>query len=180
LLPEYNGNMFDRFANLLNVSQLRNPNILFSAMALVVLVIYGLSVGKTKALVSLLAIYVAYMLTALFPFIDLVQKNLPEQLSLAAPALLFITMYLGVFLLLNHSLRRTRLTLGELSVSHVLLISVVQVGLLAAIGASLLPPDQINIWLGSLAPYFSNPLALFAWAAGSLLVLPLMKRRHEE
>ncbi|HTP57094.1 MAG TPA: hypothetical protein VMJ72_02360 [Candidatus Paceibacterota bacterium] len=180
----------DRFANLLDVSRLqqltgvgdalREPRGLFVAMVLVVLVLYGLSVGRTKALVSLLSIYVAYSLTVLFPFLDVLSGRLTDQLRPVAAVLLFLATYLVVFLLLSHSAMRTRMTLGEISFLQVLLISVVQIGLLASISVSLVPPTLAEHTFGSLVPYLAGQRVLWAWAAAAVVLMPLMHAKSRD
>lgn len=159
---------------------LHDPRGLFALGAVVVLVIYGLSVGRTKALVSLLAIYVAYVLTVLFPFGGWLAAQVPERARDGLPLTLFLALYLLAFLALSRSLSRGRLALGEISLVQVLLISAVQVGLLASTGASLLPDATAEQLFGPLQAYLGSPRALWGWAAASLLILPLLRTRRRE
>lgn len=157
-----------------------DPKSLFGLLAVTMLVMYGLSVGRTKALVSLLSIYVAYTLTVLFPFADRISERLPDRFIPMMGIALFFLLYACVFLLISHSMKRTRLSLGEISIIQVLLISVVQIGLLASVVVSLLP-DQIAAGvLGPLQVAFAGQRALWSWAAASLAILPLMKSRSRE
>jgi hypothetical protein len=160
---------------------LRSSKGLFALLGLVIFLLYGLSVGKTKALVSLLAIYVAYMLTVFFPFLPWLKSQiiLPDQ----APVLsvgLFAIFYILTFLLLSHSMMRHRLTLGEISITKVVFISIVQLGLLASITISLLPAEFGAKIFGVAYPYLAGQKALWLWAASSLLILPLMKAERRE
>ncbi len=175
----------DRFWELADVSRLsgagdllREPRGLFAVGAVVVLVFYGLSVGRTKALVSLLSIYVAYVLTVLFPFRTWLESSVPEAATDGLSLGMFLLLYALVFLALSRSMR-TRLTLGEISLVQVLLISAVQIGLLASIGVSLLPPELGQELFGPAQPYVSGPRALWAWAAASLAILPLLRARRK-
>ena len=62
--------------------------------------------------------------------------------NLFAQIVVFLAVfYILTFLLLVNSMMRHRLTLGEISIFKVVLISVVQLGLLASIALSLLPED---------------------------------------
>lgn len=160
---------------------MQNPNGLFAMLALVVLVLYGLSAGKTKALVSLLSVYAAYVLTVLFPFMDRVSGLviLPENAPIQE-LLVFFVFYLATFLLLSHSMLRHRLTLGEISIVKVVLISVVQLGLLSSIAISLLPDDFAARSFGFMHPYLAGKLALWLWALASLVMLPFMRASARE
>ena len=178
----------DKLANLIDVSRLqqlagagealRQPRGLFFVMVMIVLVLYGLSVGRTKALVSLLSIYVAYTLTVLFPFLGTLSGRLSDQIRPVAAVLLFLATYVVVFLLLSNSAMRHRMTLGEISILQVLLISVVQMGLLASIATSLVPPQLAERAFGSLLPYIAGQRALWLWAAASVAILPFL-RTHQ-
>lgn len=159
---------------------LRDPAGLFVLLAVVALVLYGLSVGRTKALVSLLAIYVAYMLTVLFPFLPQVIEQLPESMRPMAVAVLFLLFYALTFLLLSHSLMKHRLSLGEISVWQVVLISIVQIGLLISVCISLVPRETGEQLIGPLYRWFGGQRALWAWAVASLFIMPLMKRRSRD
>lgn len=177
-------------ANLIDVSRLqqlagvgdalREPRGLFVATVFVVLVLYGLSVGRTKALVSLLSIYVAYTLTVLFPFLDGVAVRMNDQIRPVTAVLVFLSAYIIVFLLLSHSSMRTRMTLGEISMLQVLLISVVQIGLLASIATSLVPPQLAQRAFGSLLPFIAGQRALWLWAAASVAILPVLRTRQSQ
>lgn len=160
---------------------LKDPRGLFAGLVVVVAVLYGLSVGKTKALVSLLAVYVAYMLTVLFPFMPWLQAQvvLPETTPVLALGL-FLVLYIVTFLLLSHSMMKHRLTLGEISLVKVVLISVVQLGLLSSIAISLLPSDFAAKSFGPAYSYLAGSRALWAWAVASLLIMPFMRHRNRD
>ncbi|HUO75327.1 MAG TPA: hypothetical protein VMU12_00165 [Candidatus Paceibacterota bacterium] len=180
----------DKLANLIDVSRLqqlagvgdalKQPRGLFVAMVFVVLVLYGLSVGKTKALVSLLSIYVAYVLTVLFPFLDMLSGRLNDPVRPYAAVLLFLGWYLLVFLLLSHSAMRTRMTLGEISMFQVVLISLVQMGLLASISTSLVPPQLAQSTFGSLLPFLAGQRALWLWAVAAVVIMPFMHAKSRD
>lgn len=158
---------------------LRAPKGLFAMLTVVVLVLYGLSVGRTRALVSLLSIYVAYMISALFPYLDAVQEKLPEQYRPLAAVMLFIVFYALTFSILSQSMLKGRLTLGEISLWQVVVISVVQIGLLGVISISLLPEDTGRQLIGPLYPWFGGQRTLWAWAVASLLIMPFMRSRKK-
>ena len=150
---------------------------LFAILAGIVVFLYGISVGKTRAILSLLSIYVAYALTVLFPSADWVRQFIPEDQRSLVLAGVFVVLYLAVFGVLNMSVLRRRLTLGELSIAKVLLISIVQIALLASVTVSLLPPELVNETLGVVQPYMGSRAALFGWAVFAVLILPFMREK---
>lgn len=180
----------DWLANLIDVSRLaplsgagdalREPRGLFVLLALVVLVLYGLSVGKTRALASLLSIYVAYVLTVLFPFFERLRGYLPERAQPAAAALVFLCLYVLTFLALSRATVRGRLSLGEISLPKVIIISIIQLGLLASILLSLLPPEFAERGFGPLGRYIAGQYALWGWAVVSLAILPFMRAHRKD
>lgn len=159
---------------------LSNPKGLLALLGVVLVVLYGLSVGRTKAMVSLLAIYVAYMLTVLFPFLGRVQGMVPEQYRVLTAVGIFLVLYVATFLLLSHSMLRFRLSSGEISIVQVVVISIVQIGLLTCITLSLIPADAGERIAGQAWKYFGTDLALWCWAAASLAILPFMKARRRD
>jgi hypothetical protein len=154
------------------------PRGLFVLLALIVCILYGISVGKTKALVSLLSIYVAYVLTVLFPFLDHVLRWIPGNIQDSGKALLFLALYITAFLLLSHAMARGRLTLGEISLVKVVIISIVQLGLIASMTLSLLPEEFATREFGPFKLLVAGAYALWGWAAGSLIILPFMRVRR--
>ncbi|HXV27175.1 MAG TPA: hypothetical protein VD862_04100 [Candidatus Paceibacterota bacterium] len=166
---------YDLDALLLSATDVRG---LFAVLAGVIVFLYGISVGKTRAILSLLSIYVAYALTLLFPSTQWLEQLAPENDRPLVLTGLFVVLYLAVFGLLNLSVLKRRLTLGELSIPKVLLVSVVQIGLLASVTVSLLPPELTNETLDILKPYLAGRGALFGWAVLAVVILPFMREKR--
>lgn len=159
-----------------NISRFTGPQQLFVALALLFIFLYGLSVGKTRAVISLLGIYVAFMLSYTFPFMQQVANVIPgNQEGYMLSIIFFLIAYVGVFLLLNHSALKSKLTIGEMSFWKVLMVSVLQVGFLSAIIMSSIPLGELPTTLQAVYPLFGTVTALFFWALASLAVLPFMK-----
>lgn len=150
---------------------------LFAILAGMIVFLYGISVGKTRAIISLLSIYVAYALTTLFPSAGWVAQFIPEPQRSLVHAGIFVILYLVVFGLLNLSVLKRRLTLGEMSIPKVLLITIVQIALLATVTVSLLPHDLVNETLGAVQPYLTGRGALFGWFIFAVLILPFMREK---
>src|SRR6266498_4349053 len=160
---------------------LTGPQQLFAMLGALFVFLYGMSVGKTRALISLLAIYVAFELTNLFPYLNQLIKIIPWQIEpYMLQTILFLTLYLLIFIILNKSSLQNRLSSGEISFWQVLLISVLQIGLLAATVASFAPAKVTREMLRQFYPFFATQTALFLWSVGSLAILPIFikgKRR---
>ncbi len=158
------------------MSALTGVHGMIGIFALLFVFLYGMSVGRTRAILSLLAIYAAYVLAVLFPYQEQIQHvlvHLPE--STTRPAV-FAIFYIAVAAILNISSLKNRLSLGELSFGKVLIVSFFQAGLLVGMLASLVPiRHTLPAALAPMYPYFASQQALFAWAVAALVVLPFIR-----
>ena len=161
-------------AALASISDVRS---LFALLVGIVVFLYGISVGKTRAIMSLLSIYVAYALTVLFPFRAWAEQFVSPDSRPLIPTGVFILSYLFVFGVLNLSILAKRLSLGEISIVKVLLISLVQIGILASMIASLLPLE-VTERFGTFAPYVTGGPILFGWTVFAVLILPFMREKR--
>ncbi len=163
------------------LSVFTGPYQLFIILLLLAVFLYGLSVGRTRAMLSLLAIFVAFVLTTAFPFLDWLSKSTPGWFNSGfLRVLLFALFYLGASFVLSFSALKHRLSMGELAFAKVLLISLFQVCLLASALAFLLPEEVLPQSFNKLYPFFGTQQALFLWAVASLAILPFVKRSGRE
>jgi hypothetical protein len=145
---------------------------IFALLALVCVLLFALSMGRTRTLISLLAVYIAFVLQTMFPFFGWLQKN-ATALSSDLPTLrmgVFLLAYIVSFILLNRSILKGRFNLGEASFVSVVLIGIVQLGLVVSIILNLAPAYQ-HYLPASVIPYIANQKALFYWALAPLLIL---------
>src|SRR3989344_1758723 len=137
-----------------------SPGMLFAGLILVALLLYGLSLGRTKAMVSFLGVYIAYAVQSVFPFWD----KLDEIIKFAPQPHFtrigfFLILYFLIFLVLNISLVKSRLTIGEAS-----FFAVSEV-------AKILP--------ASLAQYFVASSAIFYWFIAPIPAMLLVRKGHD-
>ena len=162
---------FNRIIPIIDVNIIDfGPGVLFFLLAVVFILIWGLILGRTRALISLLAIYIAYVLKATFPYLEYANKSLNLKYDIKFIEIgLFFAAYIIVFAILNRSLVKVRLSMKETSLLLVGLISVLQLGLLISIIANNLPQDFIDRIPAYLLPFFLGQQALFGW-----FVLPII------
>ena len=174
ILSVIKGIDFSKLVQNLNFS----PTTLFVGLVLVFLMLYGLSLGRTKALISLLSIYVALAFDATFPYLEKLYTLLPfnEDTYYTARLTLFLLVYLVVFAILNNSFARGRLTLKESSIISVGVISLSQIGLLVAVITNIIPDNIIERMPEYLSAYFSSREALFYWLVVPILILLFMRK----
>ena len=154
------------------------PGWLFGAFGTVFVSLYGLSIGRTRAVLSLLSVYVAFVIIKLFPYLDKVTQTtfLPfEDYWLKIG--LFILFYAAIFLVFNFSFLKKRMASTEFSLLGILLISIFQFGFLISIVFSLIPKETALNWSLGFYQYFGTQLALFVWAIAPLPVLMFIKRK---
>ncbi|OGN03687.1 MAG: hypothetical protein A2655_04010 [Candidatus Yanofskybacteria bacterium RIFCSPHIGHO2_01_FULL_43_42] len=164
---------FSKLSKGLNLS----PMSLFVGLILVFLIIYGLSLGRTKALISLLGIYVALAFDAAFPYLGQLHDALPIEVEIYAIRLtVFMLMYLLTFAILNKSFASKRLALKDSSIISVSVISLTQIGLLMAVITNIIPDEIIEKMPEYLSAYFSTKEALFFWIVIPILLLVFMRK----
>lgn len=164
------------FLNLGSVSNL-GYNWLFGVLGAIVLFLHGLTLGRTRALISLLSIYIAFTIYRLFPYLEELKKivNRPLLDDYFLQVGLFLAVYILIFVILNLSFARKRLSSSEFSFFAVIFLSILQIGLLASIIISLLPETLTVKFLGKFYELFGSQQALFFWALAPLPVLLCMR-----
>ncbi len=155
------------------------PSTLFAVLGLIFLLLYGLSLGRTRALVSLLGIYIAYAIMSVFPYLDRLHDliKISSELYITRVAL-FLLIYIIVFAVLNRSLVKSRLTIKDASFFAVFIISILQLAILITIITNIVPVSVLKISgnLSYLSEYFSTNEALFYWFLAPIVVVSFMKK----
>lgn len=138
---------------------------LFGALGAVALSLYGLSLGRTRAVMSLMAIYVAYTISSLFPYFTEIEDMVSDTVAGYWIRIgFFLVSYIVIFVIFNFSLLRKRFSFAEFSLFGILLISLVQLGFAGSIIFSYLPSEIASGWLFGLYNYVGTQQALFFWA----------------
>ncbi|MEK7514964.1 MAG: hypothetical protein AAB608_01105 [Patescibacteria group bacterium] len=159
-----------------NIQSLTGPQELFGIALVALIALYGMSVGKTRAIVSLLSIYIAFTLASAFPFVGTLER-IPWVAATDAGVVragLFLLAYIGTFFVFQGTSLRSRLSMGEMKLAHVLLISVAQVGFLLSILLWFVPFTALPDHIAALHPYFGTPEAFFIWALLPLGIMPFV------
>lgn len=155
-----------------------SPGTLFATLVVVAVLLLALTLGRTRTLISVLSIYVAFTLQTIFPFYSWLLKN--ESFTNDPPTLrviVFLGLYAVVFGLLNRTVLKGRFNLSESSFLSVVLMGMVQLGLIISIILNLAPSFyNISHRLPAyLLPYIGNQLALFYWSLVPLFLLLFQK-----
>jgi hypothetical protein len=146
------------------------PGWLMGAFSIVTVSLYGLSLGRTKAVISLLSIYIAFAFDRLFPYLENLQAVIGNSMEIAWLRIgLFITVYIIVILIFKFSFISKKLSSAEFSLFSTVIVSLIQFGFLFSIVFSILPVSITWQLPSALQIYFGSPQALFIWA---MLPLP--------
>ncbi len=154
---------------------------LFGLLVIVGFLVLALTLGRTRTLVSVLSLYVAFALQTIFPFFGWLMKQ--QSFATDLPTLrvfVFLILYAISFGLLNRSLLKSRFNLSEASFFSVVLMGLVQLGFIVSIILNLAPSfyniaDRIPYGLDT---FLSGQRALFGWAVVPILLLVFQKSRE--
>ncbi len=166
----------ENLPNLASISSL-GPGWLLGAFGTVAVSLFSLSIGRTRAVISLLSIYVAFAFNMIFPYSDEVNNIIGSSLEEYWIRLgIFLIAYIAVFAIFNFSFLRKRISSSEYSLFGIIILSFLQVGFLVSVVFNILPEELILKWMPSFSNYFSTPTALFFWAFAPLPGLLFIKK----
>jgi hypothetical protein len=154
------------------------PSWLFAVLGLIFLLLYGLSLGRTRALISLLGIYIAYAIMSVFPYLDRLHDLIKVSSELYITRVgLFLFVYVVVFAVLNRSLVKNNLNLRDASFLSVSIISILQLGMLITVVTNIIPATVLKLSdkFSYISDYFSTNDALFYWFLVPVLIVSFMK-----
>ena len=159
-------------------------NWLIIGFVLFVVFLVGFTMGRTRMLLALVAIYAAAFLEAHFIYFPQLQVyfsppagGLPEYWVHIG---LFIVWYVTIFGILNRSILKGRLAVKEASMLAISLEAILIVGLLASIVIGYLPTEVTKQLPIAFLKYFTNKNAQFIWAAGPVLAALLLRGKKSE
>lgn len=157
------------------------PATLFAGLVLVFLILYGLSLGRTKALISLLSIYVALAFDAAFPYLGRLHDLIGVTKEIYATRIIVLMLvYLLTFAVLNSSFAKTRFSMKESSIISVAVISLAQIGLLIAVITNIIPDEIIEKMPEYLSAYFGTKEALFFWIIIPIIIIFFIRKGKKE
>ncbi len=139
----------------------------------------GLSLGKSRILLSLICLYVAAFLESHFIYFDKLRGVIKSQPESWLHIGLFLIFFIISLAILNRSALKHSLTLRETSFFPIVLITIVGIGFLASLIVSYLPPEINGIWPTAVIKFFGTKNAQFWWALTPLVILIFFKRKKE-
>ncbi len=154
---------------------------LFGILIVLGFLVLALTLGRTRTLVSVLSLYVAFAFQTIFPYFGwlLQHQSFTDDVQ-TLRVFVFLILYAIVFALLNRSLLKTRFNLSEASFFSVVLMGLVQLGFIISIVLNLAPSfyDISAKIPASFDPYMAGQRALFVWALIPILLIFFQKSRE--
>src|SRR3989344_1636505 len=141
-----------------------NATLIIVAFFIFAFFIIGMALGRSKIMISIVSLYIAYFLENTFPY----QKEFSSYFSNYDPYLtriaLFLIFYILILLFLNKSVLRSRFSVMETPFFTILFISLIKAGLMVSILSTYIPVDVVKSYSSLLFDYFGTPNARFLWA----------------
>ena len=152
-------------------------NWLIILFVLFVVFLVGFTMGRTRMLLALVAIYAAAFIEKQFIYFSLVQGRLPGVTDYWLHLGLFIVFYIVIFGVLNRSILKGRLVVKEASIFAISVEAVAIVGLTASIVLTYLPADQVKVLPANMLAYFTTKKAQFIWAVLPIVLALFLRSR---
>jgi len=144
--------------------------------------IYGISLGRDRIIVILVAIYMALAIVNYIPFIGAFDANISVNDAFA----LRVSVFLGIFILLFFFLSHSALirTLGRSSSQggfiQVMIFSFLHVGLLISVTLSFFPADLAEVLSPLTQAIFVSTTAKATWVILPVLMMAVFGRRRDD
>ncbi len=170
--------MPDVFGFLASIGFPVTQDVLFFAGIMVVAIIYGLTLGRDRSIVPLLALYIGYVLTLHLPLVS----RLNQWLSLP-PGPTLPLLWFGAFFCLGMFLFRRTPHIQPLSREtgtwwEAILFGLLQIGLAVCFCAHLLPTNLVAEWSPRLREVFIGEWGRTFWMTAPLLFLVFLRRSY--
>lgn len=155
------------------------PYFLVFIFLFLAIFIYGMNAGRGRMILMLLSLYVAIILTALFPFQNYLLENVktgePYFISLG----LFIFAFLFVFIILLNSPLRVLAIKSRGPIIQILILSILIIGIFVSHITILLPLEILAKLDHPIFTYFKTETAQFWWVLAGIAGLAILRRKGE-
>jgi len=162
-----------------NINWLQPSWDLFIVMFFVVAsFIYGISLGRDRIIVILVAIYMALAIVNYIPFLSGFETNISINDAFALRVSVFLGVFILLFFFLSHSaLMKAFGNRGaQGGIVQVMLFSFLHVGLLISVTLSFFPADLANILSPVTQSFFISDAAKATWVILPVIVMAIFGR----
>ena len=168
---------------LTNVNWLNPSWDLFIVLFFIVAsLIYGISLGRDRIIVILVAIYMSLAIVNYIPFLSTFNANISVNDAFA----LRVSVFLGIFIILFFFLAHSALirTLGHGATQgklwQVMIFSFLHVGLLISVTLSFFPTELADVLSPLTQMFFVSDIARAVWVLLPVMVMALFGGKHED
>lgn len=166
-------------ANALQLFLNPTPYFLVLVLLFLFIFIYGMNVGRGRMILILLSLYVAALLTALFPY----RSELIENVKIGEPYFIEIGLFLAAFFLVLFLLLlsplRSMAVKSKGHLFHVFALSVLILGIFISHLTVSLPAEYSNKLNHPVFDYFRSETAQFWWTLLGVAALAVLRKRGE-
>ncbi len=144
-----------------------------------VIFLVGMSLGRSRILLSLICLYIASFLEPHFIYFDKLRGVMKGQPESWLHIGLFLIFFVISVVILNRSVLKHSLTLQETSFLPIALIAILEIGFSASLIVSYLPLEiggDLPVWA---VKFFGTQNAQFWWALTPLAALLFMRHKKE-
>ncbi len=160
-----------------NINWLQPSWDLFIVLFFVVAsLIYGVSLGRDRIIVILVAIYMSLSIVNYVPYVSEFSASISVNDAFALRVSVFIGIFILLFFFLSHSALLKTLGNGAVqgALWQVMLFSFLQVGLLISVTLSFFPQDLANVLSAPTRAIFVSDQATTFWILAPVIVMAIM------
>ncbi len=151
-------------------------DLFVAAFFVLAVLLYGFSMGKSRLVVNMVAIYIAMAVAQTVPDLSAIGNNLSPQNMFTAQAVVFLIAFVGLYYLLakKSPLGRVVRTSRKEKWSHVAVYSVVHVGLILSTILSFIPDEEVMPLSQITQTIFTHEIAHFLWVLAPIIIMILL------
>lgn len=157
-----------------------NATLVIVAFFIFASFIIGMALGRSKIMISMVSLYIAYFLENTFPYQKEVASYFSNYNLYLIRIALFLIFYLLILVFLNKSVLRSRFSITETPFFTIFFLSLIKAGLIISILLTYVPTDVIQSYSSMLFDYFGTPNSRFLWAVLPVISFIFVRKKKSE
>lgn len=143
--------------------------------------IYGISLGRDRIIIILVAIYISLAIVNYIPFIGAFNADISVNDAFALQVSLFLGVFILLFFFLSHSalIRTLGKSTSQGGFFQVMIFSFLHVGLLISVTLSFFPSDLSGVLSPLTQAFFVSTTAKAAWVILPVFMMAVFGRRKD-
>ena len=155
-----------------------NPGPYFLVLVFIFLAVffYGMRSGRGRAVLLLLSLYIATVLTDLFPYEDNLLESFQTEPFFLKAGIFLVAILVSFNILLRSPLRTFAVQEKRSPILHVLLLSMLTLGIFVSYLTTILPEEHLAGLNHPVFQYFKTQNAQFWWSLAGLAALAFIRK----